>query len=120
MQSLPTGESQDDRSTKHAFDASQLGTRDDGETTPNREGLLMAKQPKTNMELVDDIRRSGNAIDENWDWAFCLSGKVNLDGLQKVESHANALAIYCKLLRQRLEEQDPAIQHLRKTLQEGE
>jgi hypothetical protein len=80
----------------------------------------MAKQPKTNAELIDDIRRSGNAIDENWDWAFCLSGKVNLDGLQKVESHANALAIYCKLLRQRLEEQDPAIQHLRKTLQEGE
>ena len=80
----------------------------------------MAKQPKTNMELVEDIRRSGQAIDENWDWAFCLSGKVNLDGLQKVESHANALAIYCKLLRQRLEAQDPAVQHLRKTLQEGE
>ena len=80
----------------------------------------MAKQPKTNAELVDDIRRSGNAIDENWDWAFCLSGKVNLDGLQKVESHANALHIFCKLLRQRLEAQDPAIQHLRATLAEGE
>jgi hypothetical protein len=117
MQSLPTGESQDDRSTKHTFDAFQLGTRDDCETTLNREGLLVKK---TNKELVEDIRRSGQAIDENWDWAFCLSGKVNLDGLQKVESHANALAIYCKLLRQRLEEQDPAIQHLRKTLQEGE
>jgi hypothetical protein len=75
---------------------------------------------KTNMELVEDIRRAGQAIDENWDWAFCLSGTVNLEGLQKVESHANALAIFCKLLRQRLEEQDPAIQHLRATLQEGE
>jgi hypothetical protein len=75
---------------------------------------------KTNMELVEDIRRSGQAIDENWDWAFCLSGTVNLGGLEKVESHANALAIYCKLLRQRLEAQDPAVQHLRKTLQEGE
>jgi hypothetical protein len=73
----------------------------------------MPKQPKTNAELVDDIRRSGQAIDENWDWAFCLSGKVDLDGLQKVESHANALAIYCKLLRQRLEAGQP-------TLTEGE
>jgi hypothetical protein len=75
---------------------------------------------KTNIELVEDIRRSGQAIDENWDWAFCLSGAVNLGGLEKVESHANALAIYCKLLRQRLEAKDPAIQHLRATLAEGE
>jgi hypothetical protein len=121
MPILPTGESQDGRGQEHTIDASQLGSRDDGEITPYREGLfVMARQPKTNAELVDDIRRSGNAIDENWDWAFCLSGKVNLDGLQKVESHANALAIYCKLLRQRLEAQDPAVQHLRKTLQEGE
>ena len=58
---------------------------------------------KTDEELIDDIRRSGQAIDENWDWAFCLSGTVNLGGLEKVESHANALAINCKLLRQRLE-----------------
>jgi hypothetical protein len=75
---------------------------------------------KTDAELIDDIRRSGQAIDENWDWAFCLSGTVNLGGLEKVESHANALAIYCKLLRQRLEAQDSSIQHLRKTLTEGE
>jgi hypothetical protein len=75
---------------------------------------------KTDEELVEDIRRSGQAIDENWDWAFCLSGTVNLGGLQQIESHANALAIYCKLLRQRLEAQDPAIQHLRQTLTEGE
>jgi hypothetical protein len=40
--------------------------------------------------------------------------------LQKIESHANALAINCKLLRQRLEAQDPSIQHLRATLAEGE
>jgi hypothetical protein len=58
---------------------------------------------KTDEELLDDIRRCGQAIDENWDWAFCLSGTVNLGGLEKVESHANALHIYCKLLRQRLE-----------------
>ena len=75
---------------------------------------------KSNAELVDDIRRSGNAIDEHWDGAFSIVGKVDLEGLTKIESHANALAIYCKLLRQRLEAQDPAIQHLRATLAEGE
>jgi hypothetical protein len=75
---------------------------------------------KTDAELVDDIRRSGQAIDENWDAAFYLGGEIDLEGLTKIESHANALAINCKLLRQRLEEQDPSIQHLRKTLQEGE
>ena len=117
MQSLPTGQGQDGRGTKQPIDASQLGTRDAGEITLNRKGLFVKK---TNEELIDDIRRAGQAIDENWDLAFCLSGSVNLGGLEKVESHANALHIYCKLLRQRLEAQDPAIQHLRKTLQEGE
>jgi len=58
---------------------------------------------KSNAELIDDIRRSGNAIDEHWDWAFSIVGKVDLDGLIVIESHANALAIYTKLLRQRLE-----------------
>ncbi len=75
---------------------------------------------KTDAELIDDIRRSGNLIDEHWDRAFSIVGKIDLEGLIMIESHANALAIYCKLLRQRLEEQDPAIQHLRKTLTEGE
>jgi hypothetical protein len=75
---------------------------------------------KTDAELVDDIRRSGNLIDEHWDRAFSIVGKVDLEGLIMIESHANALAIFCKLLRQRLEAQDPAVQHLRKTLQEGE
>ena len=58
---------------------------------------------KSNAELIADIRRSGNAIDAYWDAAFSLSGKVDLDGLRAIESYANALAIYCKLLRQRLE-----------------
>jgi hypothetical protein len=75
---------------------------------------------KTNAELIDDIRRAGQVIDENWDAAFYLGGKIDLEGLTKIESHANALAIFCKLLRQRLEAQDPAIQHLRATLAEGE
>ncbi len=80
----------------------------------------MAKQPKTDAELIDDIRRAGQVIDTCWYEAFPLGREVDLDGLRKIESHANALAIYCKLLRQRLEAQDPAIQHLRATLQEGE
>ncbi len=75
---------------------------------------------KTDEELIADIRRSGDVIDTCWYEAFPLGREVDLDGLQKIESHANALAIYCKLLRQRLEAQDPSIQHLRKTLQEGE
>jgi hypothetical protein len=75
---------------------------------------------KTNEELIADIRRSSNAIDDHWDEAFPICGNPNLSELQQIESHANALAIYCKLLRQRLEAQDPAIQHLRATLEEGE
>jgi hypothetical protein len=117
MQSLPTGQGQDGRGQKHTFDAGQLGSRDDGETTLNREGLFVKK---TDDELLEDIRRAAMAIDDIWTEAFPIGGNVDLDGLQQIESHANALHIFCKLLRQRLEAQDPAIQHLRKTLQEGE
>jgi hypothetical protein len=58
---------------------------------------------RTDAELFNDIRRCGNAIDDHWDVAFPLGREVDLDGLQKIESHANALAIFCKLLRQRIE-----------------
>jgi hypothetical protein len=68
---------------------------------------------KSNAELIDDIRRSGNAIDDHWDRAFSIVGKVDLEGLIMIESHANALHIFCKLLRQRLQAQQP-------TLTEGE
>ena len=60
---------------------------------------------KTDAELIDDIRRSGNLIDEHWDQAFSIVGNVDLEGLIMIESHANALRIFCKLLRQRLEAQ---------------
>ena len=76
-------------------------TGDDDNATLNREGLLMQK--KTDAELLDDILRSGNMIDTRWYEAFPIGGNVNLGGLEKVESHANALHIYCRLLRQRLE-----------------
>ena len=75
---------------------------------------------KTNEELIGDIRRCGQAIDTCWHIAFPIGGNVDLEGLTAIESNANALAIFCKLLRQRLEAQDPSIQHLRKTLTEGE
>jgi hypothetical protein len=117
MPILPTGSGQNDRGTKHTIDAGKLGSRDVGETTLNREGLLVKK---TNAELIDDIRRSGMAIDTYWREAFPICGNPSLNELQQIESHANALAIYCKLLRQRIEAQDPAIQHLRATLAEGE
>jgi hypothetical protein len=118
MQSLSTGESQDSRGQEQPIDAGQLGSRDVGKITLNREGLLMPK--KTDAELLDDIRRAGQAIDGHWGRFLPIGGIVSLDGLRMIESNANALAIYCKLLRQRLEAQDPAIQHLRKTLTEGE
>ena len=65
----------------------------------------MPKHPKTDAELVDDIRGAGYMIDHDWNRAISLSGQVDLSGLAMVESHANALHIYCKLLRQRLEAQ---------------
>jgi hypothetical protein len=40
MPILPEGESQDGRGQKQPVDAGQLGSRDAGETTLNREGLL--------------------------------------------------------------------------------
>jgi hypothetical protein len=115
MPILPTGESQDGRGTKHTFDAGQLGTRDVGNTTPNREGLFV----KTDDELLDDIRQAALAIRDASD-EIPLVGSMTIAEILQLESHANALAIYCKLLRQRLEAQDPSIQHLRATLAEGE
>jgi len=63
----------------------------------------MAKQPKTIDELRSDIRMTGNAIDAHWPEAMPLAGPVDLESLRFLESNANALAIYTKLLRQRLE-----------------
>ena len=68
---------------------------------------------KTNYELIKSIHGCGQLIDARWHLAFPLGGNVDLGGLQQIESHANALHIYCKLLRQRLEAQHT-------TLTEGE
>jgi hypothetical protein len=116
MSILPQGESQDGRGQKQPIDAGQLGTRDDGETTLNREGLLVMK---TDDELLDDIRQAALAIRDASD-EIPLVGSMTIAEIQRLESYGNALFIYCISLRQRLEAQDPAIQHLRKTLAEGE
>jgi len=99
MPILPTGESQDGRGAKHTFDAGQLGTRDDGEFTLNREGLFVKK---TDDELLDDIRRSAREV-RDVEYAIPIVGSMPLRQIQELESYANALRIYCKLLRQRLE-----------------
>ena len=116
MPILPTGESQDGRGQKQPIDAGKLGTRDDGEIALKREGLFVMK---TDEEVLDNIRQAALAIREASD-EIPLVGSMTIAEISQLESHANALAIYCKLLRQRLEAQDPAIQHLRATLQEGE
>ena len=116
MPIMPQGESQDGRGTKQPIDASQLGTRDDGKIALNRQGLFVKK---TNDELLDDIRQAALAIRDASD-EIPLIGSMTIAEISQLESHANALHINCRLLRQRLEAQDPAIQHLRKTLQEGE
>jgi hypothetical protein len=76
-----------------------MGSRDAGEITLNREGLLVKK---TDGELLDDIRQAALAIREASD-EIPLVGSMTIAEIQRLESHANALAIYCKLLRQRLE-----------------
>jgi hypothetical protein len=116
MPSMPQGSGQDGRGTKHTFDAGQLGTRDDEPTKLGARRLLMKK---TDGELLADIRQSALAIRDASD-EIPLVGSMTIAEMQRLESHANALAIYSRLLRQRIEAQDPSIQHLRKTLQEGE
>jgi hypothetical protein len=103
MQSLPEGQGQDGRGQEQPIDAGQLGTRDVGKTTLNREGLfVMAKQPKTNDELLADIRRSAREV-RDVEYAIPIVGSMPLWQIKELESYSNALAIYCKLLRQRLE-----------------
>ncbi len=115
MPILPTGSGQNDTGQKHTFDASQLGTWDDGNTTPNREGLLV----KTDEEILDGIRKAALAIRDASD-EIPLVGSMTIAEITQLESYGVALAILSRHLRQRLEAQDPAIQHLRATLTEGE
>jgi hypothetical protein len=99
MPILPTSQGQDGRGQEQPINAGQLGTRDDGETTLNREGLFVKK---TDDELLDDIRQSALAIRDASD-EIPLIGLMTIAEITQLESYSNALAIYCKLLRQRIE-----------------
>jgi len=59
---------------------------------------------KTNAELVDDIRRSSREI-RDVEHDMPIVGSMPLWQIQELESYSNALHIFCKLLRQRLEAQ---------------
>jgi hypothetical protein len=76
-------------------------------------------EPKAEDELIADIRATAMRIYIANEF-LRLPGLPPLAEIQRLEAIGSELAINCKLLRQRLESQDPAIQHLRKTLQEGE
>jgi hypothetical protein len=104
MQSLPTGQGQDGRGTTHTIDAGQLGTRDVGETTLNREGLFV----KTDDELLDCIRLAALAIRDASD-EIPLIGSMTIAEITQLESYSVALAILSRHLRQRLEAQQPTL-----------
>jgi hypothetical protein len=72
----------------------------------------MPKHPKTDDELLADIRRSAREV-RDVEYAIPIVGSMPLWQIQELESYSNALHIYCKLLRQRLEAGQP-------TLTEGE
>jgi hypothetical protein len=75
---------------------------------------------KTNEELLHDIRMAGHAIDAHWPDAVPLVGQVDLEALRFLEGNARTLAIYCKLLGDRLDVgPSAAVDHLRASL-EGE
>jgi len=72
----------------------------------------MPKHPKTDDELLADIRRSAREV-RDVEYAIPIVGSMPLWQIQELESYSNALHIFCKLLRQRLEATQP-------TLTEGE
>jgi len=75
--------------------------------------------PKTDDELLDDIRQAALAIRDASD-EIPLVGSMTIAEIQQLESYGNALAIFCKLLRQRLDAgPNAAVEHLRASL-EGE
>jgi len=80
---------------------------------------MTSYKPKTDNELLDDIRQAALAIRDASD-EIPLLGSMAIAEIQRLESYGNALAIYCKLLRQRLDAgPSAAVEHLRASL-EGE
>jgi hypothetical protein len=75
--------------------------------------------PKTDAELLADIRRSAREIRDASD-EIPLLGSMTIAEIQLLESLGSALAIFCKLLRHRLDVgPSAAVEHLRASL-EGE
>jgi hypothetical protein len=74
----------------------------------------------TNVELLDLIRESGHAIDTEWVGALPIGRDADLDKLRRIEAHATALAVYCKLLGDRLDAgPSAAVEHLRASLDDA-
>jgi hypothetical protein len=63
---------------------------------------------KTDDELLDDIRQAALAIRDASD-GIPLVGSMTIAEISQLESHASALAIYSRLLRQRLEAQQTTL-----------
>jgi hypothetical protein len=63
---------------------------------------------KTDGEVLDEIRQAALAIRDASD-EIPLVGSMTIAEIQRLESYGNALAIYCKLLRQRLEDGKTAL-----------
>ena len=75
--------------------------------------------PKTDVELLGDIRTTARAIRDAND-ALPSLDLIELYQIQRLESLGNALSIYCKLLGDRLDAgPSAAVEHLRESL-EGE
>jgi hypothetical protein len=67
---------------------------------------------KTDGELLDGIRQAALAIRDASD--EIPLGSMTIAEIQRLESYGSALAIYCKLLRQRLDVgPSAAVEHLR-------
>jgi len=75
--------------------------------------------PKTDDELLDDIRRAAREI-RDVEYEMPIVGSLALWQIQELESYSNALAICCKLLRQRLDAgPSAAVEHLRASLDDA-
>ena len=84
-----------------------------------KEITMTIYNPKTDDELLGDIRTTARAIRDANDSLPALD-LIEVHQIQRLESLGNALAIYCKLLADRLDVgPNAAVEHLRASL-EGE
>jgi len=75
--------------------------------------------PKTDVELLGDIRATARAIRDASD-EIPLVGSMTIAEIQRLESYGSALAIYCKLLGNRLDAgPSAAVEHLRASLDDA-